>query len=127
MDVITILGAVILAYGGMLVVYYRSRSTERKEKTSDLMLNGIKSMRRGNLDKALIYFNGAYEYCMKNDNMENNVEILYYIGLIYKEKGDIENAIQYLKAANEIYFQLNDTEGAKKVKAAIISIRGLEN
>jgi hypothetical protein len=55
MDIIILLGAMCLAYGGMLVLYYRLRTTEKRKELSYLMLNGIKSMRRGNLDKALIY------------------------------------------------------------------------
>ncbi|MDI6724407.1 MAG: tetratricopeptide repeat protein [Methanobacterium sp.] len=123
MDLITVLGAMALAYGAMLVIYYRSRSTEKHQKTSDLMLKGIRSMRHGNLDKALIYFNKAYEYCMETDNIEETAEALYNIGLIYKEKDDIENAIKYLKSADEIYYQLRDRDGKQKVKSAIISIR----
>ncbi len=127
MDVITVLGAMILAYGGVLAVYYRLLSTEKKKKTSDLMLKGIRSMRSGNLDRALIYFETAYTYCMETDKTDGAAEALYYSGLIYREKGDIDGAVQYLKSADKLYFQLKDIEGNKKVKDAIISIRSLKN
>ena len=122
MDVITLLGAMCLAYGGMLILYYRLRTTEKRKELSQLMLNGIKSMRRGNLDKALIYFNKAYEYTIETDNREEMADALYNIGIIYKEKGEMDSAIEYLNGAQTVYNELQDEEGSKKVATASRSI-----
>ena len=122
MDVVTLLGAMCLAYGGMLILYYRLRTTEKRKELSQLMLNGIKSMRRGNLDKALIYFDKAYEYTIETDNREEMADALYNIGIIYKEKGEIESAIEYLNGAQTVYDELQDEDGSKKVATATSSI-----
>ena len=122
MDVFTLLGAMCLAYGGMLILYYRLRTTEKRKELSQLMLNGIKSMRRGNLDKALIYFDKAYEYTIKTDNREEMADALYNIGIIYKEKGEIDSAIEYLNGAQTVYDELQDEDGSKKVATATSSI-----
>ena len=123
MDIITLLGAMCLAYGGMLILYYRLRTTEKRKELSQLMLNGIKSMRRGNLDKALLYFDKAYEYSTETGNREEMADSLYNIGIIYKEKGEMNNAMQYLNSAQSIYDELQDNEGSKKVILATRSIR----
>jgi len=127
MDVITILGAMALAYIGMMAIYYKSRSTEKDKKTSNLMMKGIRNLRQNNLDRALIYFNEAYENCIKTDNAEEGAEALYNLGIIYQKRADNDNALKYLKAADELYYQLRDSEGKRKIKEAIISIRSLEN
>ena len=122
MDVVTLLGAMCLAYGGMLILYYRLRTTEKRKELSQLMLNGIKSMRRGNLDKALIYFDKAYEYTIETDNREEMADALYNMGIIYKEKGEIDSAIEYLNGAQTVYDELQDEDGSKKVATATSSI-----
>lgn len=127
MDVITILGAMALAYFGMMAIYYRSYSNEKEKKTSDLMMKGIRNMRQGNLDRALTYFDEAYEYCIKTDDAEEGAEALFNMGIIYKDKGDNDKALHYLKAADDLYHQLRDNDGKKKIKEAIISIRSHEN
>ena len=123
MDIITLLGAMCLAYGGMLFLYYRLRRTEKRKELSQLMLNGIKNMRRGNLNKALIYFDKAYEYSIETDNREEMADALYNIGMIYKEKGEMNNAIEYLGGAQNIYDELQDKDGSDKVITATRSIR----
>lgn len=123
MDIITLLGAICLAYGGMLLLYYRMRTTEKRKELSQLMLTGIKSMRRGNLDKALIYFDKAYEYAIETGNREEMADALYNMGIIYKEKGEMNNAIKYLNSAQSIYDELQDDEGSEKVTIATHSIR----
>lgn len=123
MDTIIILGAIALAYGGMLILYYRSYTKENQRRASAIMLNGIKSMRRGNLDKALIYFDRAYEYSIKTNNKEEIADALYNIGIIYKEKGEINNAIEYFNNALDIYNELRDNDGSEKAMLAIRSIR----
>ncbi len=123
MDIITLLGAIGLAYGGMLLLYYRLRKNERRKKMSNLFLNGIKSMRRGNLDKALIYFDRAYEYSIETDDREEMADALYNIGIIYKEKGEIDNAMEYLNSAQDIYDELLDSDGIEKTVLATRSIR----
>lgn len=122
MDVVTLLGAMCLAYGGMLILYYRLRTTEKRKELSQLMLNGIKSMRRGNLDKALIYFDKAYEYTIETDNREEMADALYNMGIIYKEKGEMDSAIEYLNGAQTVYDELQDEDGSKKVATATSSI-----
>ena len=123
MDIITLLGAICLAYGGMLILYYRLRTTEKRKELSQLMLNGIKNMRRGNLDKALIYFDKAYEYTIETNNREEMADALYYMGIIYKEKGEMNSAMEYLNSAQGVYDELQDKDGSKKVTAATQSIR----
>jgi len=123
MDIITLLVAVCLAYGGMLILYYRLRTNEKKKELSHLMLNGIKSMRRGNLDKALIYLDRAYEYSIETGNREEMADALYNIGIIYKEKGEMDNARDYLDSAQGIYEELQDIDGSKKTVLATRSIR----
>ncbi|HEX3014616.1 MAG TPA: tetratricopeptide repeat protein [Methanobacterium sp.] len=123
MDIITLLGAICLAYGGMLLLYYRMRKTEKRRELSQLMLTGIKSMRRGNLDKALIYFDKSYEYSIETGNREEMADALYNMGIIYKEKGEMNNAIKYLNSAQSIYDELQDDEGSEKVTIATHSIR----
>ena len=127
MDIITLLGAMALAYGGMLAIYYRFLSTEKEEKTSHLMLKGIRSMRSGNMDRALIYFETVYKYSKETNNLNGAAEALYNIGLIYKEKRDTDKAVEYLKSADKLYLKLKDIEGNEKVKAAIVSIRSLKD
>ena len=123
MDIITLLGAICLAYGGMLILYYKLRTTEKRKELSQLMLNGIKSMRRGNLDKALIYFDKAYEYTIETNNREEMADALYNMGIIYKEKGEMISAMEYLNSAQSVYDELQDRDGSKKVTAATQSIR----
>ncbi|WP_424354389.1 tetratricopeptide repeat protein [Methanobacterium sp. MBAC-LM] len=123
MDIITLLGAMCLAYGGMLILYYRLRTTEKRKELSYLMLNGIKSMRRGNLDKALIYFDRAYEYTIETGNREEMADALYNMGIIYKEKGEMGSAMEYLNSALSVYDELQDKDGSKKVTVATRSIR----
>jgi tetratricopeptide (TPR) repeat protein len=124
MDIITLIVAIALAYGGMLLLYYRLRTNEKKKEMSNLMLNGIKSMRRGNLDKALIYFNRAYKYSIETNDKDEMADSLYSMGIIYKEKGEMDNAIEYLNSAHGVYEELKDTEGSKKTILATRSIRG---
>ncbi len=123
MDIIILLGAVGLAYGGMLLLYYRLRKNERQRTMSNLFLSGIKSMRRGNLDKALIYFDRAYEYSIETNDREEMADALYNMGIIYKEKGEMNNAREYLSSAQDIYDELMDKEGSEKAILATRSTR----
>ncbi|MBI5679578.1 MAG: tetratricopeptide repeat protein [Methanobacterium sp.] len=127
MDIIILLGAILLAYGGMLILYYYLRSKERKKATSDSMLKGLTSMRRGNLDKALFYFDKAYEYSIENNSREEMAEALYSIGIVYKEKGENDNAMEYFNSSIDVYRELQDNEGLKKVMLASRSIRKVDN
>ena len=123
MDVTALLGAMCLAYVGMILLYYRLRKTEKRKELSQLMLIGIKSMRRGNLDKALIYFDKAYEYSLEINNREEMADALYNMGIIYKERNEMDNAMEYLNSAQDIYDELQDKDGSKKVVLATRSIR----
>lgn len=123
MDIIILLVAIGLAYVGMLAIYYRLNTKEKQKKISSLMLNGIRSMRRGNLDKALIYFDNAYGYSIETNNKEEMADALYNIGIIYKEKGKTNDATKYLNSAHDIYEELMDNEGSKK---AIVAVRSIQ-
>ena len=123
MDIIVLLGAMALAYGGMLILYYRLHAKEKQKKTFSLMLNRIKSMRRGNLDKALIYFDKAYEYSVEANNKEEMADALYHMGNIYKEKGENDNAMKHFNSAFDVYNELQDTDGSEKTMLAARSIR----
>lgn len=122
MDTITILGAIVLAYAGMLLIYYRSNLKEKEKKASSLMFNGVMNLRRGNFDKALFYFNKVYENSIENDDYEEMAEAMYHIGLVYKEKGKNKKAIRYFNSANELYGQLDDNEGTEKTTNAIYEL-----
>ncbi len=104
MDIIILLGAMLLAYGGIILLYYRIRSNERKNRISNFLLKGTLSMRRGNMERALFYFNKAYEYSMNDGNKANAAEALYNIGQVYKETGDMETALKYWNESNTISF-----------------------
>jgi tetratricopeptide (TPR) repeat protein len=127
MDIFVFLGLIILVYGVMLAIYYYLNTKERKKATSDFMLKGLTSMRRGNLDKALFYFDTAYEYSIKNNSREEMAEALYNMGSIYKEKGENDNAMECFKGSINIYRELQDNEGLKKVMLASRSIRKIDN
>lgn len=122
MDAIILLGAIGLAYGGMLLIYYRSNLKEKEKRTSTLMFNGVMNLRRGNLDKALVYFNRFYENSIEKDDYEEMAEAMYHIGLVYKEKGKNKKAMRYFNGANELYGQLEDKEGFEKTTNTIRSI-----
>ena len=56
MDTLILLGAMLLAYGGIILLYYRMRANERKNQISNLMVKGTMSMRRGNSRTIIILF-----------------------------------------------------------------------
>lgn len=122
MDVLTLLGVMLLAYGSLILLYYRMRSNERKTKISNFMLKGTMNMRRGNLEKALVYFSSAYEYSLDKNIKDDTADALYYIGYIHKEKGEIETAREYWEYANNLYREINDDNGNEKIEIALKSI-----
>lgn len=122
MDTLIIFGAMFLAYAGIIILYYRIRANERKTKISNFMLKGTMSMRRGNLERALIYFSSAYEYSIDKDNKADAAEALYNIGHVYKSNGELNMAMEYWKHADDIYGEINDSKGSNKIKAALKSI-----
>jgi tetratricopeptide (TPR) repeat protein len=122
MDVLIIFVAMFLAYAGIILLYYRIRANERKTKISNFMLKGTMSMRRGNLERALVYFTGAYEYSIDRDNKFDAAEALYNIGYIYKEEGELSVAKDYWEHADDLYNEINDNKGSNKIKAALKSI-----
>lgn len=122
MDVLILLGAIFLAYGGIILLYYRVRAKERRNRISNFMLKGTMSMRRGNLERALLYFNRAYEYSYDKENMAGAAEALYNMGHVYKENGDISTAMKYWKESDKLYLEINDIKGNKRIKIALNSI-----
>jgi len=108
MDSIILLGAIFFAYGGIILLYYRLRGKERKNRISEYMLKGTRSTHRGNPEKALFYFNRAYEYSINTKNIIYAAEALYNIGYIYKEKGDLSTAMKYWKESDDLYMKTDD-------------------
>ncbi|MGZ7048748.1 MAG: hypothetical protein ACXVHS_00015 [Methanobacterium sp.] len=122
MDIFIILGAILLAYGGIILIYLKMRAKERRVKVSNLLHKATLSMRRGNKERALIYFNSAYEYSINGDNKADAAEALYNMGYIYNEEGKIDVAIEYWNHANDLFDEINDKQGNKKIKEALKSI-----
>lgn len=123
MDIFVILGAIALAYAGMLVIYYNLHKKEKKKRLSDLMFLGTTSMRRGNLEKALIYFHKAYEYSIEVDDKEHMGDSLYNIGLILKKQGRMNEALEFMEEALNIYKEIEDEEKSKKIMKVTQSLR----
>jgi len=107
MDSIILLSAIFLSYGGVILLYYRLRAKERKNRISDYMLKGTRSTHRGNPEKALFYFKRAYEYSIDTKNIIHAAEALYHMGYIYKQKGDLNTAMKYWKESDDLYMELN--------------------
>ncbi|MGZ7095064.1 MAG: hypothetical protein ACXVHU_01205 [Methanobacterium sp.] len=122
MDIFIILGAILLAYGGIILIYLKMRAKERRVKVSNLLHKATLSMCRGNKERALIYFNSAYEYSINGDNKADAAEALYNMGYIYNEEGKIDVAIEYWNHANDLFDEINDKQGNKKIKEALKSI-----
>lgn len=98
------------------------RLDETKSKISNLMLKGTMNMRRGNLNRALFYFNDAYEYSIDKKNKTVAAEALYNIGRIYADQGEFEAAREYWNQANLLYIEAKDARGSNSVKRALNSI-----
>jgi tetratricopeptide (TPR) repeat protein len=119
MDMILIVGAMFLAYAGVLMVYYNIRSKERQKRASKLMLNGVMSLRRGVHEKAIAYFKIAYDYSKEINDYQKMAESIYHIGLVYEDLNDVENALHMFNEAAKIYDEINDYDGMEKsIKAA---------
>jgi hypothetical protein len=120
MDMIfLVVGAMFLAYAGMIMLYYNIRSKEKKKRISKFMLDGVMSLRRGSNDKATTYFKIAYEYSEEINDYQNMAEAIYYMGLICKENEDIENAVYFFQEASNMYMKIEDYDGRyKALKAA---------
>lgn len=123
MDIFMILGAIALAYAGMLVIYYNIQKKEKKKKLSDLMFLGITSMRRGNLEKALIYLHKVYEHSVEVDDKEYMGDSLYNIGLILKKQGRMDDALEFMEEALIIYNEIEDEEKSRKITRVTQSLR----
>jgi hypothetical protein len=121
--IILIVGAMFLAYAGMLFLYYNIRSKEKKKKISKLMLDGVMNLRRGAFDKAITYFKIAYEYSEEINDYQNMAESIYYLGLICKEKEDIENAVYFFQEASTLYGEVEDYDGRDKAFNAVNSLK----
>lgn len=120
---ILIVFAMLLAYVGMLMVYYNLRSKERKKKISKLMFEGVTSLRRGVYDKAATYFKVAYEYSEEIKDYKNMAEALYNIGLVCKEQKDADNAVYFFQESSKIYGEIEDYGGRDRALKAADSIK----
>ncbi|EKQ51356.1 MAG: tetratricopeptide repeat protein [Methanobacterium sp. Maddingley MBC34] len=123
MDIILIIGAMFLAYAGILMVYYNIRSKERQKRASKLMLNGVMSLRRGVHEKAIAYFKIAYDYSEGINDYHTMAESLYHIGLVYEDLNDLENAVYMFNEAAKIYGEIDDYEGMEKSTKASDSLK----
>lgn len=123
MDMILIIGAMFLAYTGILMVYFNIRSKERQKRTSKLMLNGVLSLRRGVHEKAIAYFKIAYDYSKEINDYPTMAESLYHIGLVYEDLNDVENAVYMFTEAAKIYNEIDDYDGMEKSTKAVDSLK----
>ncbi len=123
MDIVVLVGIMGFVYGAMIFAYYYIRVSEKQERISTIMMDGITSMHRGNLDKALICFDKAYRYSFDVDDKEQMATALYNIGIIYKKQGEIDKALRYLEEASRTYTKIQDREGRTRAMLAIDSIR----
>ncbi len=71
------------------------------------MLKGTRSTHRGNPERALFYFNRAYEYSINTKNIVYAAEALYNMGYIHKENGDLSTAMKYWKESDDLYMKIN--------------------
>jgi len=120
-----IVGAMFLAYAGMLMLYYNVHSKERKNKPSKLITKGVMSLRRGVYEKAYAYFKIAYEYSEKINDYHNMAEALYHIGLVYKEQDDVENARYFFEEAFKIFNEYNEERGIDKTQNSLNYLESL--
>ena len=120
-----IVGAMFLAYAGMLMLYYNVHSKERKNKPSKLISKGVMSLRRGVYEKAYAYFKIAYEYSEKINDYHNMAEALYHIGLVYKEQDDVENARYFFEEAFKIFNEYNEERGIDKTQNSLNYLESL--
>lgn len=120
-----IVGAMFLAYAGMLILYYNIHSKERKNKPSKLISKGVMSLRRGVYEKAYAYFKIAYEYSEKINDYHNMAEALYHIGLVYKEQDDVENARYFFEEAFKIFNEYNEEKGIDKTQNSLNYLESL--
>lgn len=120
---IIIIFAMLLAFCGMLMVYYNIKSKDRKKKISKLMFDGVTSLRCGGYDKAAIYFKVAYEYSEEMKDYQNMAEALYNIGLVCKEQNDADNAVYFFQESSKIYEEIEDYSGRDRAHKAADSIK----
>lgn len=125
MDLILIVGAMFLAYAGILMVYYNIRSKERQKRASKLMFNGVMSLRRGVHEKAIAYFKIAYDYSKEINDYPTMAESIYHIGLVYEDLNDVENAVIMFNEAAKIYDEIGDYEGSEKSTKAANSLENI--
>ena len=123
MDTFLIAGAMLLAYAGMIILYYHLRSQERQKKISKLMMDGVMSLRRGVYDKAATYFKIAYEYSEEINDHQHMADALYNMGLVCKEQGDNDNAVYFFHEASKLYEGVEDYNGKDKAHNALDSLK----
>jgi tetratricopeptide (TPR) repeat protein len=122
-----IIGAMFLAYAGMLMLYYNVHSKEKKNRPSKLISKGVMSLRRGVYEKAFAYFKIAYEYSEKIDDYHNMAEALYHIGLVYQEQNDVENAQYFFEESFKIFQENEEEEGVDKTQKSLNFLKSLNS
>ncbi len=66
-------------------------------------------------DTALIYYNQALTTSKKNGERKYEAKSLYYIGIIYKRKGDYNKALEYYDKSIGIYITIDDKAGIARI------------
>lgn len=84
-------------------------SKTKDEEITELWLLFLSSeahyyLHRGNYEKSEKYFKQAYDLCVQNEGeiSERTVTFLQQLGSVCYEKGDLEEAVNYLKKASEL-------------------------
>lgn len=121
MEMMLVIFAIFAAFFGMIMVYFNIRKKERRKRKSDLMLNGVLSMRRGKLDKAFVYLKAAYEYSDKINDTQGMADALYHLGFVFEKQNNLSEASELFEEAYLLYEESNDIEGIAKAKDAINS------
>jgi tetratricopeptide (TPR) repeat protein len=65
----------------------------------------------GEYDKALDFYNRAYEIAQKNNDLKNSATVLQQVGLIYQEKGDYDEALKQYQKSLKIKEKIRDIRG----------------
>jgi len=86
---------------------------------------GIQAYKQSNLEKAYDYFQKANNIAQKLNSKNKIAFTSSYIGLIYKNKGDLDQAFKYQKEALKIAEYSGFESIVKKLKKNIEAIDGL--
>ena len=76
-------------------------------KANKLGIIGSIYVQKGELDKALEYYNKGLEICHQLGNKLGEAHALGAIGLIYLEKGQLDKALTFLENSLKIYRKID--------------------